>query len=121
MRLRACFALPLFAVVSCSSHAEAPSADAAEVVATGRDCARASIACEPGRCTAEVHNRCTTPVTCQLRVESSCQTSGGEGGPANASSKHVTQLAGTKRVLDVATSCGQGSPVVTRVQSISCI
>jgi hypothetical protein len=116
----------LFAVcsaVSCgpSPSASEPRSDVREVVTTGRECAPAHIACEPGRCVAEVHNGCDTPVTCQLHIESLCETDGGEVGPANTSTKHFTQRKGSKRSLEAHTTCGQGHVVLTKVTRVECI
>lgn len=92
-----------------------------ERLETGRQCAMAHVACEAGRCVAEIDNRCDTPVTCQLHVESLCETDGGEVGPANTSTKHFTQLSRTRRSLEAHTACGQGRAVTTRVERVECI
>jgi hypothetical protein len=88
---------------------------------TGRDCARATPRCGDGRCVVEVDNDCSSPITCQLRIESLCQNANGDTGPANASTKQVTQLARSKKYLETETSCGQGNPVTTNVESFTCI
>jgi len=117
--MRSAFALYLgLAACAGSVSAEAPQAEA---LATGRDCALATGACGGGRCSVEIDNGCDTPVTCQLRIESQCQTAGGDVGPANASTKHVTQLASTKNVLEAQTNCGQGTAVATKVEALTCI
>ena len=92
----------------------------AQTVETGRDCAHAALACDLDRCTAEIDNRCDTPVTCRLGIESQCEA-GGEVGPVNAMTKPITQLAGTKKVIEAVTSCHQGAPITTKVQSLTCI
>jgi hypothetical protein len=112
---------PLVASLACSSSPPKSAEAAREPVQTGRDCAIASARCESGRCNVEVENRCKTPVTCRLRVESLCRTSGGETGPANASTHQVTQLAGTSNRLEAETSCGEGTPVTTKVEAVECI
>lgn len=103
-----------------TSTAPGPTA-AHERLETGRACAMANVACEAGRCVAEIDNLCETPVTCQLHVESLCETDGGEVGPANTSTKHFTQLSRTKRSLEANTTCGQGRALTTRVQRVECI
>ncbi len=92
-----------------------------EAVTTGKTCARATGACESGRCSADIDNACPTPVTCRLRVETLCQTSEGNVGPAEASTKRVTQLAGTKKTLEAQTDCGQGTAVSTKIAALECI
>ena len=105
--------------VGCASHVEAPL-PTSEPAETGRSCAHAVTACELGHCTAEIDNRCDTPVTCRFGIESMCQA-GGETGPVDALTKPITQLAGTKRVIEAFTDCHQGAPVTTRPSSLECI
>lgn len=106
-------------LVSCAgSSAGEPTSS--EPFATGRDCALASGACEAGRCLVEIDNRCDTPVTCQMRIESQCRTAAGDLGPATAGTRKVTQLKGTKNVLEAQTNC-EGDAIVTRVDTLECI
>jgi len=112
--------LAALAWLSCAAPPEA-AAPQAELLQTGRPCAPAAYSCEPGRCVATIDNQCDLPVTCQLRIESQCQTSAGEVGPATASTKQVTQLAKTSNALEAATNCGQGAPVSTTVVALECI
>lgn len=104
-----------------TSSPDVSTAAGEETFATSRPCATATVACELGRCTAEVVNDCETPVTCQLVVESLCETSNGQVGPADARSEKVTQLAGTTELLGAETSCGVGKPLTTTVQAVECI
>ncbi len=107
--------------LGCSAPTEAATTPHEEKLLTGRSCALATASCGAGRCVATIQNQCDLPVTCRMHVESQCQTAGGETGPANASTKQVTQLAKTTNVLEAATHCGQGSPVITQVTSLECI
>jgi hypothetical protein len=100
-----------------SGSADAP---VGEPFVTGRECAQASGACEAGRCTVEIDNRCDTPVTCQLRIESQCQTAAGDVGPATAGTKKVTQLKGTRNMLEAQTNC-EGTAIATKVDTLECI
>lgn len=109
-------------VAACAAPAPEPaSADVAEPMDTGRDCATALTRCGSGRCIAEIDNQCKIPITCKLHVESMCLTSNGETGPANASTKEVTTLGSRTKVIEAETSCGQGTPVTTRIQQLECI
>ncbi len=45
----------------------------------------------------------------------------GNVGPAEASTKRVTQLAGTKKTLEAQTDCGQGTAVSTKIAALECI
>jgi hypothetical protein len=108
------------ALAACSSPKPADSA-APDTLSTGRDCASAEGTCGDGRCVVNVKNDCAAPITCQLRVESICQNSNGDTGPANASSKRVTQLGHSSASLDARVECGQGTPVTTRVERFDCI
>ena len=91
-----------------------------EPLSTGRDCAPATASCEPGRCVATIENRCELPVTCRMSIESLCDA-GGVSGPANATTKQVTQLAKTSSTLEASTQCDQGSAVLTKVTALECI
>ncbi len=106
--------------LSCGAAEVAP-VDNAEPMPTGRDCAMATTRCGGGRCIAEIDNQCKLPITCRLSIESICQTSNGEVGPANASTKEVTTLGAQQRTLEATASCGQGVPITTRVTSLECI
>jgi hypothetical protein len=99
-----------------SEHAATPDS-----FATGRSCAEASGSCDGGRCAVDVDNRCDTPLTCRLRVESLCRSTNGDTGPANASSVKLTQLAGTKHTLEAEIDCTPGTPLLTHVQALECI
>ncbi len=112
------FSLGLAACGASAPEAQAPQADA---LPTGRDCARAKSWCGDGRCVVEIDNDCKLPITCQLRVESLCQNTNGETGPADASTQKVTQLGHSKNALEAKVECGQGTPVLTKVQSLDCI
>src|SRR5690349_7300912 len=92
----------------------------ADPYTTGKDCAPGSGICDHGRCSIEIDNKCTTPVTCKMIIESQCRSDNGEGGPATAKTGQVTQLAGTKSTLEAQTDCGQGAPAITRVQELTC-
>lgn len=108
--------------IACSSGTPEPAAgNKPEPMDTGRECATAQTRCGGGRCTAEIDNRCKLPITCKLHIESLCQTSNGETGPANASTKDVTTLGSRTNVIEAETSCGQGTPVVTRIEGLECI
>ncbi len=120
--LFACGSIAVASIVGCGAASGPKEASAEpESIVTGRSCARAIGNCGQGLCSIQIDNRCDTPVTCQLRVETLCQTSGGDVGPAHASTKHVTQLQGTKRLLEAQTDCGQGTPVATKVEALDCI
>lgn len=110
-------AIVLLACGGSASKADAPQLEPHD---TGKSCAPATFACEPGRCAATIDNQCETPVTCQLKIVSQCQNVGGDTGPANASTKQVTQLAKTKNELEAATHCGQGTPILTSIESLTC-
>jgi hypothetical protein len=119
VRIRA--AIGFIIILACGCAGGAGSAESAgDMVETGRNCAHAAAHCGGGRCVVEVDNQCDTPVTCQLHVESLCQTNGGDVGPANASTKKVTQLAGTKQSLEVQANC-EGTFLSTKVTSLECI
>ncbi len=108
--------------VACGSGTTVPAAgEKPEPVDTGRDCATAQTRCGGGRCVAEIDNRCKLPITCKLHIESLCQTSNGETGPASASTKEVTTLGSQTRSIEAETSCGQGTPVTTRIEGLECI
>lgn len=55
-----------------------------------------------------------------MRIESTCQNADGQMGPATAGTKKVTQLAGQKNTLEAETQCGQGAPIVTRLEALEC-
>ncbi len=109
-------------LVACGSGVPEPaSAPLAEAMDTGRECATAQTRCGGGRCIAEIDNHCKLPITCKLHIESLCQTANGETGPANASTKEVTTLGSRTRTLEAETSCGQGTPVTTRIEGLECL
>jgi hypothetical protein len=109
----------LLVAFGCAPPSEAAGPQS-EKMATGRACAAASTACEPGRCVATIENQCDLPVTCRMSIESQCDA-GGVSGPANASTKQVTQLAKTTNMLEASTQCSQGAPVLTKVTALECI
>ncbi|NUP14343.1 MAG: hypothetical protein HOW73_50570, partial [Polyangiaceae bacterium] len=97
-------------LLCCSGAAGDPSeADAGDAVATSVECAKASALCADGKCAVEVANECKTPVTCQLEVESLCQANEGPMSPSSATSKKVTQLAGTTQTLEAEPTCTLGA------------
>lgn len=107
-------------VVACAASPTPAAAPHGEKIETGRACAPASASCEAGRCVATIDNQCDQPVTCRMKIESQCDA-GGLSGPANASTKQVTQLAKTTNVLEASTQCSQGSAVLTTVTGLECI
>ncbi len=118
--MRVLFALSL-GLTACAGNAnEAGAPEGYEALNSGRECALASGACEHGRCTVAVDNRCETPVTCQMRIESQCRTASGDIGPATASTRKLTQLKGARSTLEARTNC-EGEALVTRVEALECI
>src|SRR5687767_2076363 len=108
-------AVGLVVCAACGGATDAPPAVASETFATGRSCAVASGACEAGRCVVEVDNRCSTPITCNLRAESVCKSPNGDTGKATGTTGKATQLGGTKKALEATVDCGDGAPVLTTV------
>ncbi|MBK6519960.1 MAG: hypothetical protein IPM79_33790 [Polyangiaceae bacterium] len=112
--------LGLVAALGCGAAGSSSTTAELDRHDTGKGCAPASFFCEPGRCAATIDNQCETPVTCQLKIVSQCHNVGGDVGPANAATKKVTQLSKTKSVLEAATQCGQGTAVITSIDSLTC-
>ena len=87
---------------------------------TGRACAKAEVACAPGNCAANVDNKCSSPVTCDLKIECICQGHTGEEAPATATSGDNTILSGERVGLAAKVICEAGDVLATIARTVHC-
>jgi hypothetical protein len=113
-------ALPL---VGCAQAALAPPVAANGVewltLETGRDCARAEVACGVGNCVARIDNTCDEPLTCELAIQCVCQAVTGESGEARSRASDTAPAKG-KVGLEAHAICGAGEVKATFAQAVSC-
>ena len=108
--------------LGCGPSQDVDSADETSWIRlqTGKACARTEVACAPGNCAANIANRCKTPVTCELRMESICRELTGEEGPATATSGEETLLSGERVGIAATVLCNQGEVIATIARTVIC-
>jgi len=89
-----------------------------EPIETGKDCAKATIQCGGGACTAKITNDCDAAVTCDLKVMVTCSTNTTTG-EARGNNRGTVGKKSTGEVTAQG-SCEGGAAELTVPDSLGC-